>query len=246
MFNFPHQIRYLNLDHRTERDEYMRSQFKKYGLTNTKRVSASIFSEEKISGLKGNFLESHFKTQPRYMSVLVNRAEMIKDFLNDEDEDVCMMIEDDLSFLTTKYWNFDWFEFYEKLPKNWDCVQLHIIGEKYVPLKLVPWTRNNHSAACILITKRYAEKFVDMFFDNGWNFSHNYGYQDIGYHVHSGDFIPYQVGVTYSFPLFITNSKFISDGYVKHENLMARKSDATVLKWWKTNKKPIHQLMCLN
>ena len=86
MFNFPHQIRYLNLDHRTERDEYMRSQFKKYGLTNTKRVSASIFSEEKISGLKGNFLESHFKTQPRYMSVLVNRAEMIKDFLNDEDE----------------------------------------------------------------------------------------------------------------------------------------------------------------
>ena len=86
-------------------------------------------------------------------------------------------MEDDISFCTQKYWGFEWDEFMRYLPHNWDCVQLHIIGEKYLPVSLTRWKLQNHSAACILINKRYAQKFVDMYMERGkWRFLHRFGY----------------------------------------------------------------------
>ena len=232
-------IYYMNLQHRESRREYMESQFKKYKIRKWKRVNSSIFSAENFPEWKELLLDSHYKTHLRYMSVLLNRAETIADFLFNCESDTCLLMEDDISFCTQKYWGFEWDEFMRYLPHNWDCVQLHIIGEKYLPVSLTRWKLQNHSAACILINKRYAQKFVDMYMERGkWRFLHRFGYSpDLPeYHYHSGDFVPYQVGTTYSFPLFVTNSKFISDGYMNQPNYLAKKSDIIALNWWKNKR----------
>ena len=161
-------IYYLNLQEREERREYMEKQFKKYEIRK--------WTLQRIHFWGGKFLEklvldSQFKTQKRFYSVLLNRSEMIANFLFDLDSDVVLLLEDDLSFHTERYLNFEWEEFIERLPHNWDCVQLHIIGEKFMPLTLSPWSVNNHSVVAILINKRYADKYVNMFMENGkWRF----------------------------------------------------------------------------
>ena len=82
--------------------------------------------------------------------------------------------------------------------------------------------------------------------ENGkWRFLNNYGYSNDlpEYHYHSADFIPYQVGTTYSFPMFVTNSKFESDAL---ELMFVKRSDATVLEWWKNNEKSLEEMMYLD
>ena len=68
-----------------------------------------------------------------------------------------------------------------------------------------------------------------------WFVYNNYGYEKNWpiYHYQSPDFVPYEIGITYSFPIFITNSTFVSDCYDGKINIMARKSDSLVLKWWR-------------
>ena len=68
-----------------------------------------------------------------------------------------------------------------------------------------------------------------------FKFHNNYGLLKSWpiYHYQSADFIPYEIGITYSFPIFITNSNFLSDSCIGKINMMARKSDSLVLKWWR-------------
>jgi hypothetical protein len=97
-------------------------------------------------------------------------------------------------------------------------------------------TRNNHGATCYLINRRYAKKLINMHYVDGkFKFYNNYGYDEnwLKYHYQSPDFVPYEIGITYSFPIFVTNSNFGSDCYDGLVNLMAKKSDYMTLKWWK-------------
>jgi hypothetical protein len=44
--------------------------------------------------------------------------------------------------------------------------------------------------------------------------------------------------------MFVTNSKFESDG--AGVNALAKRSDATVLEWWKNNEKSLEEMMYLD
>jgi hypothetical protein len=147
-----------------------------------------------------------------------------------------LVVEDDICFDTVEYWSFDWKTFIEKLPINWECVQLHIIGEKFVRMHLSKWSRNNHSTGCMLINRSFAEKLLKFYFKEGKFVLHsNYGYSKKWpeYHYQSVDFVMYQVGITYSIPLFMTNYNFISDGYRNGGiNQMSKNTDIIVKNWW--------------
>lgn len=229
-------IYYLNLDHRVERKLYIENQFRKYDIKNYTRISASRYDPKNYSEWKSKIIADDILTQPQFLSVLLNRIQSIVDWYNSNTSEVCMMIEDDLSFDTVEYWDFNWKDIFNKLPCNWDCIQFHIIGERYIPMFLSKWTKNNHAATCFMITRSYAEKMIRLHYDNGFfKFYTNYGLSEKWpkYHYQSGDFVPYQIGVTYSLPLFISNSDFISDGYLDKPNHLAKKSDQVVLDWWK-------------
>ena len=237
--NIPH-IRYINLNNRIDRKEYIENQFKEYGITDYIRISADRYGPHNYEDWESKLIFNQRDNKVSYISILVNQLQSIIDWYNENISENCLILEDDLNFVSVKFWPFDWDYFIGRLPCNWDCVQLHIIGEKFIPMGLTRRTRNNHGATCYLINRRYAKKLIDMHYVDGkFKFYNNYGYGEnwLKYHYQSPDFVPYEIGVTYSFPIFITNSNFASDCYGGLVNLMAKKSDYKTIKWWKDESK---------
>jgi len=236
--NIP-QIFYLNLDRRTDRKKYIESQFKLLGIDNYSRVSADRFSVENFNSWRDK-ISGRLKNEKPRLSTLVNQLQVIIDWYDSNSSETCIICEDDVNFLIAKYWPFSWKQFVSKLPCNWDCVQLHVIGQYFIPMGLSDRIRYSHSAACYLINRNFASKLKQMHYkDNKFYFYDNYGYDDSWseYHYQSADFVPYEIGVTYTFPLFVTKSDFISDSYVNSTNFMARESDFVVFDWWKNLEK---------
>lgn len=252
---FPH-IRYLNLDSREDRNQYMVDHFQKYGITDYVRISADRYSPHNYDEWKKNLTVVGSDNYVRkdnicYISILVNQLQSIIDWYNSNISETCIIAEDDLNLDTLKFWPFTWEYFVSNLPCNWDCVQMQVIGGQWMPMGLTKRTRNNHGAAAYLINRRYVEKLIQMHYVDGkFTFHNNYGYNKLWpeYHCQSPDFVPFEIGVTYTFPIFITNSKFGSDCYDGKINMMARKSDFAVVKWWKdeAHKYPLSDLFSLN
>ena len=236
LVGIPH-IRYLNLDERVDKKDYLENEFKKYGISNYVRISANRYHSTKYNEWKKYLLVDQIQNEIKRISTLINQFQSIIDWYDQNISETCLITEDDLSFYTVNFWPFDWNYLVSRLTYNWDCVQFHIIGERYIQMGLTKRTNlNNHSAACYLINRQFANKLKNLYYiDSKFKFHNNYGYGRSwpNYHYQSADFIPYEIGLTYSFPIFITNSNFLSDSYVNSVNKMARKSDSLVLKWWR-------------
>lgn len=254
---FPH-IRFINLDERSDRRLWMESQFEKYGITDYKRISANRYGphnydqwEKKLSL---NYTDDFIRDDSVcYLSILVNQLQSIIDWYHDNTSETCIIAEDDLNIGTFKFWTFDWQYFHSRLPCNWDCIQLHVIGSDSIPMGLTRRSRTNHGATAYLINRRYVEKLIKMhYIDGKFVFYNNYGYGDKWpkYHYQSPDFVPYEIGTTYTFPLFITNSEFGSDcdEYNGERNYTARKSDYVTVKWWKNyaNRYSVNELFSID
>lgn len=232
-------IYYFNLDYRKDRKQYIQNQFKKYGITNYFRVPSSRYSVSNFDVWKNVIKTDKIRTKIWYLATLVDRIHGILQWYKSEISETCLIVEDDICFDTVDYWNFDWEIFTSRLPVNWDCIQLHIIGEKFVRMNLSKWSRNNHSTGCMLINRSFAERLSKLYFIDGkFAFYSNYGYSEKWpeYHYQSVDFVMYQVGITYSIPLLVTNYNFISDGYRNGNiNQMSKNTDIVVENWWKNN-----------
>lgn len=230
-------IYYFNLDHRIDRREYVEKQFYNYGIENYYRVNSSRYSVDNYNEWKSIVDIDKRRTEVWFLATLIDRIHGIIDWYNSNTSETCLIVEDDFCLEPVKYWNFNWKTFINNLPCNWECVQLHIIGEKFIRMNLSKWTRNNHSTGCILINRSYAQKLINLhWINNKFKLYSNYGYNKNWpeYHYQSVDFVLYQIGVTYSIPLFTTNYNFISDGFRNGKiNHMAKKCDVMVLDWWK-------------
>jgi hypothetical protein len=231
-------VYYFNLDYRTDRKSYIENQFLKYGIENYIRVSSSRYLSDNFDEWKSKVDIDKLRTEKHSLATLIDRMQGIIDWYNSGVSETCLLVEDDICFDTVKYWNFDWNTFVNNLPCNWDCIQLHIIGENYIPMYLSKWTRNNHSTGCILINRKYAENLIKLHYKNNkFVLYSNYGYGKNWpeYHYQSVDFVLYQIGIIYSIPLFTTNSSFISDSHHRDGsvNMMSKVSDAVVMNWWK-------------
>lgn len=236
-FNNIPPIYYFNLEHRIDRREYLEKQFSEYGITNYHRVNSSRYSVENCKEWKSKVVIDKLRTKVWFLATLIDRMHGIIDWYNSNISETCLMVEDDICFDPSKHWNFDWETFVSRLPCNWECVQLHIIGERFINMSLSKWTPNNHSTGCILINRSYVEKLIKLhYIDNRFVLHSNYGYNSSWpeYHYQSVDFVLYQIGVTYSIPIFITNYNFISDGLRNGQiNHMSKNCDEIVLDWWK-------------
>jgi len=230
-------IYYFNLDHRLDRREYMEKQFSEYGITNYQRVDSSRYSVDNYEEWKSKVLTDKLRTKVWFLATLIDRIHGIIDWYNSNISETCLMVEDDICLEPVEYWNFDWETFVSTLPCNWECVQLHVIGEKFLRMNMSNWSRNNHSTGGILINRSYAQKLIKLhYINNKFKLYSNYGYDSNWpeYHYQSVDFVLYQIGITYSLPIFTTNYNFISDGYRNGNiNHMSKKCDTLVLDWWK-------------
>jgi hypothetical protein len=97
---------------------------------------------------------------------LTSHLRAIKGWYYGTDEPYAFFCEDDISFDTVKYWNFTWEEFFDKLPEDWECVQLCWVREKYrnfsIEFRNRCWC--DWSGCAYLISRQYAKKVVENYY----------------------------------------------------------------------------------
>ncbi len=137
----------------------------KFSENNIKNVTPHIFKRyeegdyifhgelmDKMTGPGRGPLSSHLRT--------------IKGWYFGTDEPYAFFCEDDISFDTVKYWNFTWEEFFNKLPEDWECIQLCWVREKYrnfsIEFRNRCWC--DWSGCAYLISREYAKKVVENYY----------------------------------------------------------------------------------
>jgi hypothetical protein len=167
----PH-IYYINLEDRTDRKEYMESQFKKWGIEKFSRVNASEFLKNDVKTWKDIVHLPHIIPINRRRSVCVSLSHMetIRKWLEETSEEYMIIMEDDTDISLIEYWHFDWEYLMDNLPYDWDAVQLMYNSDIRIycflhPKKLITWN------GPLLIRRSYAEKLLSLYYIRGkYNF----------------------------------------------------------------------------
>lgn len=199
---------YLNLDHRTDRKEYMETQFKQRGITDYTRISASRFATSKIDEW-GHRLDLMLLAKSD-ASIVMNQFTTIIDWYNSGISETCIIMQDDLSLELIDYWMFDWETIIKSLPYNWDCVQFYHCHNEEMRMHLHKRSYGSSSAACYMINRWYAEKLIKMHLqpDNSFKLKNNLKDVSVPKECYSSDdFLLYQIGVSYSLPILCLNQR---------------------------------------
>jgi GR25 family glycosyltransferase involved in LPS biosynthesis len=127
-------IYYINLDKSPERDEFMKNQFKRYGIKNYKRVQAingtnikqSIkqFAKKhtyKVNGI--SFWNNYTNLKHNELACTLSHLNAIRTAYQDG-HDMVLITEDDASFGLMPYWNKKLSQYTHEFPSNWGCVSL--------------------------------------------------------------------------------------------------------------------------
>lgn len=259
--NFP-TINFISLRESENRRKVLYEMFEKCGIT---KVRPHIFeSFDKNQNLIENidsimscqlFLEmKHYCDISKYLDALTSHLKSIKEWYDNTDEPYAIFCEDDLSFDTVKYWNFTWNEFFNILPKNWECIQLAVARDDlFLYFQPEVYLRNrcwdDFSCVCYLITRNHAKNLLDNYYD-GNTFYLNYKGSDaflrpqickepiietLIYTVfkHIGN----EGMSVFTFPLFIENCEIQSDVWNNRSIHNMQNSPNEILNWWKTKGK---------
>jgi len=153
MNNLP-KIYYINLKKSLDRNNYMINQFKQYKISNYERVDAEdILNYKNLSFLNGELPKG---IRPVEAIVTFSHLKAIKKFI-DSEEDWAIIVEDDVDFSTSKYWNFSWEEIFKLLPKNLSILQMTLSTRKNKDINFHLHIRSfwDFNATAYLINKNY-------------------------------------------------------------------------------------------
>lgn len=163
--NFP-TINCVTIEESEKRRQSLKSKFLNYGIVD---INFHIFPRYKegdceLVGSKVDWLNFHSK------GPVTSHLKAVKNWYNNTKEDYTFFCEDDLSLETVRYWNFNWAEFFQKLPKDWEIVQLAWIREPNHFLDHGYKLRNrcwcDWSGCAYLITRGFAKKLIDAYYPN--------------------------------------------------------------------------------
>ena len=205
-------IYYVNLDHRTDRRDYMESQFDYWKISNFHRISATKYLSTEDYKWQHLVLDTE---ELIYGSAAVANSithiEMIKNWLETTSEQYLIIMEDDYDLSLIEYWNFDWNYLMNHIPENWDCILLGFENEKIIPFFLTPLLYETGFGPCLL-SRDYAKKLVNLhYIDN--KFKLNIRCNDLRcQHIYgSVDCFMITDGLTYQIPLITNNPDMGSD-----------------------------------
>jgi GR25 family glycosyltransferase involved in LPS biosynthesis len=212
--NFP-PVFVVSVKSSTDRRKYLKKELDKYHINNVYYGIFDIWSDCKDQYLvTGNNLQDlHIGSYgPVTSHILINKY-----WIENTSHEYVIVMEDDTCFDFVKYWDFTWSDFYQKLPEDWELVQLSIMREFPDDLKLELRSRYNKDLGCqiYLIKRDYAERVVSRYHrDYGFDlsipptdltFDHN-GEIEVW---HDCQLVPYvenimyeSIGRAYSCPLF--------------------------------------------
>ena len=151
-------VYYINLDGQEERKIYMENQLKYWEVENYERISAYDGREDDLGDiLKGRYPENMTSGE---IGCTTSHLKAIKHWLDTSDSSYAVIMEDDVSLDTVKYWDFSWSNFMSKVPYDWDVIQLAIICTGDLHVRLHKRFVNDFSTACYIISRHHAEKLV--------------------------------------------------------------------------------------
>ena len=125
----------INLKSRTDRLNYIEGQLKENDLLNYKVIEATHGETADWSNLV--FERDSLSLSNSELGATVSHLNTIKEWFETSDSEYAIIIEDDLSFETVKYWNFTFKEFVDSIKKKYDILQFCIlksteIGQQHV------------------------------------------------------------------------------------------------------------------
>ena len=219
-------IYYLNLDGQPERKQYMEDQFKYWEIENYTRISAYDGREDDLGDiLKGRYPDMMTSGE---IGCTTSHLKAIKHWYETSDSPYAVIMEDDCSLETVRYWNFTWSDYIARAPYAWDVIQLAIIctGDIVVPIH----TRfvNDFSTACYVITRHHAEKLIrNHIRGNKYKLDNGIKPRAVA------DDLIYNSGCTYSAPLLLYRTELGSTIHPDHVDIFHKRSYDAISNFWK-------------
>jgi len=219
-------IRYINLDGQPERVQYMENQFSYWGIDNFKRISAYDGRDDDLSDLlKGRYPDNMTSGE---VGCVTSHLKLLKQWLEETDEPILLVMEDDCDISTVAHWPFSWRDFQSQLPYDFDVVQLAIINPASVMVKMHRRYVNDFSTASYLITRHHARKLVDL------HCRGDFYKLDQGVKPRAvADDLIYNSGNTFAIPLFLYKIELGSTIHDIHVNVYHRSSHDAIWDFWK-------------
>ena len=218
---------YINLDGQPERDAAMQSMCK-YWKLNPTRISAF---DGRNSSLNHILEGSHdIGISSGEVGCVTSHLKAIKQWYETTDTPYAIFAEDDVSFDTARFWKFTWDEFVEKLPYDWDVVQLAIINPGVVYASMHARWVNDFSTACFMVTRHHAKKLIDHHCV-GDKFRLDQGVKPRPV----ADDLIYNCGRTYAIPLFHYKIEMGSSIHPEHIEVFHKGSHQGILDHWREN-----------
>ena len=216
---------YINLDGQPERDVAMQSMCKYWELNPT-RISAF---DGRNSSLNHILEGSHdIGISSGEVGCVTSHLKAIKQWYETTDTPYAIFAEDDVSFDTARFWKFTWDEFVEKLPYDWDVVQLAIINPGVVYASMHARWVNDFSTACFMVTRHHAKKLIDHHCV-GDKFRLDQGVKPRPV----ADDLIYNCGRTYAIPLFHYKIELGSSIHPDHIEVFHKGSHQGILDHWR-------------
>ena len=159
---------------------------------------------------------------------VTSHLKAIKQWYQTTDTPYAIFAEDDVSFDTARFWNFTWDEFVEKLPYDWDVVQLAIINPGVVYASMHARWVNDFSTACYMITRHHAKKLIEHHCV-GDKFRLDQGVKPRPV----ADDLIYNCGRTYAIPLFHYKIELGSSIHPDHIEVFHKGSHKGILDHWR-------------
>lgn len=246
--NFP-SVYYISLEESIDRQQNLAAQFSDWGIKKYTPMIFKRFAEcnDILVGSLVHTLNSSNK------GASTSHLKAIKKWLTETDEPYAVFFEDDVSFKTVQYWSFDWYQFIQELPSDWDAVQLMWVRPHMVKVEFRRKYPDDWSATAFMVTREYGQRLVDRFMLSDNEFNYEMG--DIQPIVEN---VLFTSGNVYTVPLFVEETalpttfinapEFDQSLIVNGQGEAHHTSQESVLEWWKNIgvRTPINQLMNTN
>ena len=219
-------IYYLNLDEEPERNIFMESQLKYWEIENYTRISAYDGRGDRDLGhiLKGRYPDGMSSGE---VGCTTSHLKAMKHFLETSDAPCALMMEDDCDIGTVAHWPFEWRDFFCKIPYDYDVIQLVVINPASIHLQMHRRFINDFSTACYLITRRHAQKLIDLHV-RGDKYKLDNGVKPRAV----ADDLIYNSGNTYAVPIFLYKVQLGSSIHPEHVDAIHKASYNALTNWW--------------
>lgn len=248
--NFP-SFNLVSIVESEERRKRLYDNLEKYGIKN---VRPHIYERYK-NGDHNIHIDPtiEFTFNDSYLGAFTSHLKAIREWYENTDEPYTFFCEDDISFETIQYWNFTWEEFFNKLPSDWDCVQLSLTREnetmffyfKDTEVHLRNRWLSDSSCLAYLISRKHAKNLLDTYYD-GKSFIFEYRGPDresrmncYGYFyaptIENIIYSCFDNTHIYAFPLFVEDIQLETTVWQNgtHKDLQEY-SYSSIIEWWKT------------